>query len=192
MKTTEILSFLPFLFKTSDVKKLEPHADIFLHRAKQRGYIERIIRGTYLNVFKCQVADTFPGVEEVACFVHSPCYITAEWAINYHGVLLQSPKVCTVVTTRPKRKNRFLYRGYVIEYSTLKRELFFGFQYEPTLKANLAGAEKALLDLIYLRGKRIPVFDELELDLLDKTLLQKMASKFPPYVARYCDQVLSV
>ncbi|MCX5823268.1 MAG: hypothetical protein NTY86_07140 [Deltaproteobacteria bacterium] len=45
-------------------------------------------------------------------------------------------------------------------------------------KAEVALPEKALLDTIYLR-KAIPFRDELELSLLDKKRLDRMAKDFP-------------
>ncbi|MBU4074929.1 MAG: hypothetical protein KKF28_06005, partial [Proteobacteria bacterium] len=67
------------------------------------------------------------------------------------------------------------YGGVTIEFSHLAPHLFTGFEARDGF--NLALPEKALLDTIYLR-KAIPFRDELDLDLLDKRRLERLANDF--------------
>src|SRR5665647_1551976 len=76
----------------ADVEKFTGNANVFLTRALQNGLVERIARGVYVNAF----LKNRPAIEEVACFLRTPSYISCEWALNHHGILLQSPVVCTV------------------------------------------------------------------------------------------------
>ncbi len=177
--TLKRLKLLPALFRKQDAEKLTPHAGMFLSRAVKKGLIYRINRGNYINSFLYG----FPGVEEVSCFLKPPAYISCEWALNYHGISLQSPTVCTVITlsTSVGKKRNIQYQGITIEFSRIASPLFFGFTYYD--RFYMASPEKAILDTFYYR-KVIPAQDELELDMLDFDLLSKIAGKYPSPVSR--------
>ncbi|MDO9111278.1 MAG: hypothetical protein Q7U40_11520 [Desulfatirhabdiaceae bacterium] len=94
MSTIDILYKLPLLFRSADLPKFTGNANVFLTRALQRGMITRLTHGVYLNTrMKGE-----PSIEEAACFVRTPSYISAEWALHLHGIILQAPSVCTVIT----------------------------------------------------------------------------------------------
>ncbi|MFH1982746.1 MAG: hypothetical protein ABIL58_12960 [Pseudomonadota bacterium] len=171
------LKRLPQLFRKTDVEKIAPHAAIFLSRAVAKGQIHRINRGNYVNSFLYG----FPRAEEVASFLRPPAYVSCEWALNYHGISLQSPVVCTVVTlsTAVGRKRGVEYQGVHIEFSRISPKLFFGF--ETIDSFHIATAEKALLDALHLH-KGLPAADELEMTELDMDLLASMARHYPPAV----------
>jgi hypothetical protein len=178
--TTKRLKLLAAFFRKQDVEKLTPHAGMFLSRALQKELIHRLNRGNYINSFLYG----FPSVEEVACFLKPPAYISCEWALNYHGISLQSPTVCTVVTLSSsvgKRRN-IEYQGITIEFSRISASLFFGFTYHN--RFYIASPEKAILDTLYYRGT-IPAPDELELDRVDFDLLSRLADGYPNSVSRY-------
>jgi len=177
--TLKRLKLLPGLFRKQDAEKVAPHPGMFLSRAVKKGLIHRINRGNYINSFLYG----FPGVEEVACFLKPPAYISCEWALNYHGISLQSPVVCTVVTlsTSVGKKRNIQYQGSTIEFSRISPALFSGFDYVD--RFYMASPEKAILDTLYYRGI-IPAQDELEMDRVDFKLLLKMARKYPQSVSR--------
>lgn len=177
--TLKRLKLLPALFRTQDAEKVTRHAGMFLSRALQKGLIHRLNRGNYINAFLYG----FPGVEEVGCFLKPSGYISCEWALNYHGISLQSPTVCTVVTlsTSVGKKRNIQYQGITIEFSRISPSLFFGFTYRD--RFYMASPEKAILDTLYYRGA-IPAQDELELDNIDFNLLSKMANRYRPSVSR--------
>ena len=170
---------LPRLFRKQDAEKVAPHTGMFLSRALKKGLIHRINRGNYINSFLYG----FPDVEEVSCFLKPPAYISCEWALHYHGISLQSPQVCTVITlsTSVGKKRRIAYQGNTIEFSKISPSLFFGFAYQHNFY--MASSEKAILDTLYYRGV-IPAHDELEFDEVDFNALLKMAEKFPLSVSR--------
>ncbi len=172
--TLKRLRHLPRLFRTQDVRKVAPHAAVFLSRAHSNGYIERLARGSYINSF----LKGMPGVEEVACFLKPPAYISCEWALNRHGILLQAPRVCTVVTLHPAvgRNRRVTYQGMVIEFSRIAPRLFCGFTHQDGV--SMASPEKALLDVLYLHGD-LPAHDELDLDRIDKDELLNLSELYP-------------
>jgi len=177
--TLKRLKLLPVLFRKQDAEKVIPHVNMFLSRAVQKGLVHRLNRGNYINSF----LHGFPGVEEVACFLRPPAYISCEWALNYHGISLQSPMVCTVITlsTSVGKKRNINYQEITIEFSRISPSLFFGFTYYD--RFYMASPEKAILDTLYYRGT-IPAQDELELDNVDSSLLLKIAKRYPSYLSQ--------
>ena len=182
--TLKRLKLLPALFRKQDAEKVTPHAGMFLSRGIKKGLIYRINRGNYINSFLYG----FPEVEEVSCFLKPPAYISCEWALNYQGISLQSPMVCTIITlsTAVGRKRNVQYQGITIEFSRISPSLFFGFACQDGFY--MASPEKAILDTIYYR-KIIPARDELELDRVNLNLLSKMAGKYPLYVSRLLQEL---
>lgn len=185
MKTFGILQNLPVLFRSADLLKFTGNANVFLTRALQRGLITRLTRGVYVNSW----LKGEPPLEEAACFIRTPSYISAEWALHLHGIIIQAPSVCTVLTlsTAVGVARNLVWRGVAIEYSHLSERLYFGF--EPREGFNLALPEKALLDCIYYR-KAVPFADELELEELDTTRLREMAQPFPARVRKMVEKLL--
>ena len=185
MTSVEILRHLPQLFRYADVEKYTRNANVFLTRALAKGFVERLARGVYLNAMR----DGRPAIEEVACFLRTPSYISCEWALNQHGVILQAPFVCTVLTmdTAVGRSRNVDFSGVTIEFSRIASRLFTG--YEMRNGFNLALPEKALLDTIYLR-KHIPFPDELNLQYIKKDTLVKMAMPFPAVVKKRLEEIL--
>ena len=184
--TLKRLKLLPNLFRKQDAEKVAPHTAVFLSRALKGGLIHHINRGNYINSFLYG----FPAVEDVACFLKPPAYITCEWALNIHGISLQAPVVCTVVTlsTSVGKKRNIQYQGITIEFSKISDRLFFGFIKHDNYY--LATPEKAILDTLYYR-RMIPAFDELDLDDVDYETLVKMAAKFPSTVSRAVNRLMS-
>jgi hypothetical protein len=179
------LKQLPRLFRKQDAEKIAPHTAVFLSRAEKKGLIHRLNRGNYVNSFLYE----FPPVEEVACFLKPPAYVSCEWALNYHGLILQAPTVCTTLTLSSAvgRSRSVTYQGFRIEFSRISPALFFGFQ--PVDQFHIAGAEKAILDTLYYRGD-VPVKDEIDFERLDIIGLRDMAPAFSRTVAAAVDRLL--
>lgn len=184
MTSIKILQELPQLFRFADVEKYTGNANVFLTRALKRGLVRRIARGVYVN----DLLKNRPGIEEVACFLRTPSYISCEWALNRHGLTLQSPVVCTVLTlsTAVGSSRNIAYGGVTIEFSHIAARLFTGF--ETRTGFNLALPEKALLDTIYLR-KTIPLKDELNLESLDRKKLDLFSALYPARTAALAQEL---
>lgn len=185
MSTIDILAILPLLFRSADLLKFTGNANVFLTRALQRGLITRLTRGVYLNT----LLKGEPTLEEAACFVRTPSYISAEWALHLHGVISQAPLVCTVLTlsTAVGVDRNLLWRGVTIEYSHISDRLYFGF--ESREGYNLALPEKALLDCIYYRNT-VPFADELEMEELNANRLRELAQPFPVRVRKMAEKLV--
>lgn len=187
MSTIDILQALPALFRSADLLKFTTNANVFLTRALERGFITRLTRGVYVNSrLKAE-----PSLEEAACFVRTPSYISAEWALHLHGVIIQVPTVCTVVTlsTAVGVTRNLQWRGVAIEYSHIADRLYLGFEAREGF--NLAMPEKALLDYIYYRNA-LPFEGELEMEMLDTGRLREMARLFPVRVREMVGKVVGM
>jgi hypothetical protein len=73
------------------------------------------------------------------------------------------------------------YQNITFEFSRIAAALFFGFTRRGGY--DLATTEKALLDLLYLRGQ-IPLADELELSDVDFQRLDEFSKSFPKTVQK--------
>ena len=178
--TLNRLKLLPILFRKQDAEKMAPHPAVFLARAVKKGLLHRLNRGNYINSFLYG----FPDVEQVACFLRPPAYISCEWALNYHGIILQAPSVCSVVTlsTSVGKSRSVEYQGITIEFSKITPKLFEGFTSHNGY--TMALPEKAILDTLYFRGK-IPGGDEIEIEDVDIKALLKISNKYPISVREY-------
>ena len=126
MTSVTVLRQLPQLFRYADVEKFTGNANVFLTRALAKGFVERVARGVYLNAMR----DGKPAIEEVACFLRTPSYISCEWALNRHNVIIQAPFVCTVLTldTAVGQSRNVEFGGVTIEFSHIASRLFNGFE----------------------------------------------------------------
>jgi hypothetical protein len=185
MSTLQVLQQLPQLFRYADLQKFTGNANVFLTRALNKGLLERLTRGIYIN----SGIKGRPSIEEAACFIRTPCYISCEWALNQHEIIIQAPTVCTVLTlsTAVGETRRLAFQGVGIEFSHISDRLFTGFTVGDGFC--IATPEKALLDTIYLR-KGLLLRDELELDQLDSTRLLQMAQVFPLRVQKEVERLV--
>jgi hypothetical protein len=120
-----------------------------------------------------------PDVLEVALALRSPSYLSFESALHRRGIISQAPRgALTVAVTG--RSGFFGTAVGPIRFLHLKPALFFGFD-----EQRVALAEKAWLDLLYIRGLRGRagiVTEKVYLEALDRKLLARMARRFPAWV----------
>src|SRR3989344_6006828 len=147
---------------------------VTLNRLVKSGVLVRLAKNIY-SLFT-ETVDT----EKIAGELYFPSYLSFEQALSQYGILSQIPYTQTFATTRPTKK--MIIAGVEVEYSHLKKELFFGF----ILKNDkyIAEKEKALLDQLYMvsMGKRSINIEELDLSNLDIEKLTKYAKKFPSFI----------
>ncbi len=164
---TDFKKFYPF--KSASLKAL-------LRRWAGQGQIYRLSRGYY--TFDLAQVDYL----QVATTLVRPSYVSFEYALSYYGMLDQVPQTITLASH--SRHKVVTMGSYTLEYSYLKKELFFAY----ILKNNFYVAEpdKALLDLIYLitRGKRLTDLDTLDITKLNKSKLEMYLKKFPAYTQK--------
>lgn len=164
MKNTEIMTILQrcprSLFTTEDLKKL-------LNIAKENTLYKRIERlinqGILLSITKGKYRYAYKEANdfEIANFIHNPSYLSFESALNFYGILIQTPyQMLSATTARSKRVevNNKEYR-----YIHLSPELYFGYRKEKNFL--IAYPEKAIIDQIYLAIKGLGTIDKKDLDL---------------------------
>jgi predicted transcriptional regulator of viral defense system len=132
------------------------------------GRVLQLRRGVYALAAPWRRVEPHPFL--VANELHRPSYVSLESALAHHALIPESVPVTTSVTTgRPgffaTPLGRFRYRH-------LHSEAFFGYRWESVAsgqEARLAGAEKALLDLVHLTagGAALEYLESLRLEGLE-------------------------
>lgn len=145
----------------------------------RKKYIQKLKNGLYVISERAKNLKT----ETIAFNLYQPSYVSLEWALFKYGLIPEvvfNPTSVTVKTTRTFKNNFGLF-----SYRHLKKELFFGYR---KISENgqiylIAEPEKALFDYLYLNSPKIKTpedieelrFNEVEIEKLDKTKLQKYA-----------------
>lgn len=142
-----------------------------LKRLVARGRLKRLAKG----LFAC--AGVAPDPFELANLARRPSYISLESALNLHGLLIQTPRMITSVTT--SRPGRLHIGGHELIYRHIHPRLWSGFDRNGAFL--LATPEKAFLDWLYLvsRSDRPRLLDDLAWKRLNKRLLDKWAAAVP-------------
>ena len=143
-----------------------------LLRAQKKGVVGRA-GNVWLNLMDR------PAPEEVAFALDSPSYISFESALYHRGVLSQSPRGALTVATRGRPREVTTPVG-TIRFLHLKGDLFFGYD-----KERVALAEKAWLDMLYLRrrkGEGLP--ETMYPEALNRKRLKEFARAFPRTIQR--------
>ena len=122
-----------------------------------------------------------PDVMEVALTLRSPSYLSFESALHRRGIVSQAPRgaLTMAVSGRPGSLETAV---GPIRFFHLKPALFFGYD-----ERRVALAEKAWLDLLYIRGlhgRAGIVTEKVYLEALDRKLLARMARRFPAWVGK--------
>lgn len=137
------------VFSLVDIRQAEP--EFYRRRLnewQEKGYIKKIVKGYY--IFSGLSLDE-KALFEIANRIYSPSYVSFEMALSYYGLIPESVYGITSASTR--KTSRFVTPVGEFIYRTIRPRLYFGFE---ILKNNgkpfkLASAEKALLDLFYIK-----------------------------------------
>jgi len=167
------------VFSIRDISSLldlsRPAAAMLLIRAQKNGIVFRV-KNIWVNLLNP------PDLLEVALVLVSPSYLSLESALFYHQCLSQSPKGRLSLITQGRPYKITCPLGN-IQYFHLKKKLFFGFDTQ-----RIAHPEKALLDLVYLRGlkgRKNIISEEIYFDTLNKKKFIRLAKFFPTWVSDY-------
>lgn len=169
------------LFSVSDLFQLidEPKTSLMvqLTRLTRAKIITRVAHGWYANPF------SQPTTEEVSMVLRVPSYLSLEYALSRQGILSQRPYTITLVTTQ----SPYTFQAETIqyEYHQIHKSLFWGYTQEKTVC--IAHGEKALLDLLYIRGvctKELSLnafrslLEDMDLDTINKRRLEEYTRRF--------------
>lgn len=151
MKYDELYKNLRALtvFSTQDVLLWEKDFRLAnLDRWQNEGKISQLRRGWYI------FTDTDYNEKTqwlIANRIYSPSYVSLESALSYYGVIPESVKQVTSVTTNKTATFENKLGGF--QYYSIKEELNFGYTLlkHEDQNVKIAYLEKAILDLFYLR-----------------------------------------
>ncbi|MGB8475224.1 MAG: DUF6088 family protein [Candidatus Acidiferrum sp.] len=150
-----------------------------LNRLRERGLVERVADGVYLNKLAASVS-----ARDIVNELNPDSYISLGTALAECGLSTQNPVATTCVTTGRGRKIRA--DSIEIVYRKISRELFWGYTEKKGRyrKYKIAEPEKALLDWIYFTLKDgLPLqLDEIQFEKLSRSRLVGYAKKYPATV----------
>ena len=166
-----------YIFNANDIRSLFGVSAVatsaLLHRYKKQGFIIQLKKGFYI------FPDTLPPDVYVANKLYTPSYISLEFALSYHGVIQETVYEITSVTTKATR--RFEALGKIFSYRKIKKTAYTGYeiQKQKGLSFNIADAEKAFVDINYLRllNKQKPI-SRFNKEKINSTRAEKYASLF--------------
>jgi len=115
-----------------------------ISRWHKQGLLERVTRGAYL------VRDVEVNAPVAACALVPDGYISLEYAMSYHGMLLDRVYRLDLVSVR--RVSSFCIRGIEIRVAKIPPRLYWGWEIKESIHGpiRIATPEKALFDRIYL------------------------------------------
>ena len=178
MRTIDVLRILQRfnkrIYSFSDLKKLLNIEDddslyVKISRLVESGLLKRIKKGVYY--LEGREPDSF----EIANVLYEPSYLSLETALNYYGILVQTPYIIFSITT--KRAKRVIFNNIEYHYLQINRKYFKGYTKEKNFL--IATPEKALVDTLYFMalGKTKVDIDELNLEVIDKNILKSYISE---------------
>lgn len=162
------------LFSITDIKKLlriksDQYAYVFVGRLVKESVLKRASKGVYY------LASNRPVDFELANFLYKPSYVSLDSALNYYGILVQSPQQIISVTPNLTKKIEAGGRDFV--YMHLNQKYYSDYQQVDSFL--VATPEKALIDALFFvaLGRGSLSVEELILDSIDKKKLNKLAQK---------------
>lgn len=185
------------VFNISNLEGLDP--DDFSLRDNiskwgKKGYVYRLKNDLYTlndNDRKTGLSRIF-----IANCLYTPSYVSLEYALFHYGMIPETVHEVTSVSTA--KTTSFENHFGAFGYSTVKKELFFGYvqgKDEYALPVLIACPEKALLDFIYLRFCRRRGQGAIEefigknrlqnLDTLDKKKYRAYLDEYPERCRKY-------
>lgn len=150
-----------------------------LARLAEKGEVIRIKKGLYI------FAEAKIDQLSLSGLIYRPSYVSLETALNLYGLIPDIPVHVTAVTTKSTRK--FTSPQGVYIYSSIEKTLFFGYEKhldESGTSYDLAFAEKALLDWIYIRKISNLANNRIDISELDQKRLRQFSQVFPDWVRK--------
>lgn len=139
IKTRDMIIFTP-----QDIKHFLNISNENTHRIlrnmKQKNLIKRIEKGKYILTDHWNNLDIYEIVPEI----YTPSYLAFWNALHFHKMTEQVPRKIFMITT--KRKQSIELQNQKIQYITLKKKFFFG--YERYGKTIVSNPEKTIIDCL--------------------------------------------
>jgi predicted transcriptional regulator of viral defense system len=140
------------IFSPLDIRRIfgisKVAATFLIHRYTKKGFIKRLKKGIYA-LYDTTVPDIY-----LANKLYEPSYVSLEFALSFHRVIPENVYEITSVSTKPTRQ--FNTAGKIFSYHRIKKKAFTGYNVyrQRDISALIADAEKAFVDLTYLRLRK--------------------------------------
>ncbi|EKD99979.1 MAG: hypothetical protein ACD_22C00118G0002 [uncultured bacterium] len=161
-------------------KEPENQINTQLYRMKRRGDLIGIKRGYY--AYPDAKIDEFV----LANKLYVPSYVSLESVLNISGVTPDITSSVTSVTTITSRGFKTPLGSF--SYGKISKNLFFGYTRvldpQSGLYYDIASAEKALLDFVYIRRIRDLLESRVDVSGLDRNVLASYSTYFPKWVRK--------
>lgn len=162
------------VFTSADLQKiLQTKSDTYSYvvagKLVKEGVLERVSKGYYI------LTSNRPSDFEIANALYRPSYVSLASALNYYGILVQSPQQITSVTT--KRVATIQNSGKTFSFVQTSPKYFTDYQVVDNFL--IATPEKALVDMMFTvaLGRASLSIEELNLQSIDKNKVNELASK---------------
>jgi len=162
------------VFTSADLQKiLQTHSDSYSYvvagKLVKEGVLERVSKGYYI------LTSNRPSDFEIANALYRPSYVSLDSALNYYGILVQSPQQITSVTT--KRVASIKNGGKTFSFVQITPKYFSDYQVVDNFL--IATPEKALVDMMFTvaLGRASLSIEELNLQSIDKNKVNELALK---------------
>jgi len=165
-------------YSFEELAKIYPGKDSSLRRALSRWVKERYIHKLG-NGFYCFSPKAL-NLAALASVYYGKAYVSLEWALAYHGAISCTESI-TVNYAGRARQTEIL--NYKFDFEHISKKYIKDFN--SINGANIAGPEKALLDLLYLANKNKRGTDsiaELNKSVFDTDKLRELGSNYPRQV----------
>jgi len=162
------------VFTSADLQKiLQTKSDTYSYvvagKLVKEGVLERVSKGYYI------LTSNRPSDFEIANALYRPSYVSLASALNYYGILVQSPQQITSVTT--KRVATIQNSGKTFSFVQTSPKYFTDYQVVDNFL--IATPEKALVDMMFTvaLGRASLSIEELNLLSIDKNKVNELASR---------------
>lgn len=162
------------VFTSADLQKiLQTKSDTYSYvvagKLVKEGVLERVSKGYYI------LTSNRPSDFEIANALYRPSYVSLASALNYYGILVQSPQQITSVTT--KRVATIQNSGKTFSFVQISPKYFTDYQVVDNFL--IATPEKALVDMMFTvaLGRASLSIEELNLQSIDKNKVNELASR---------------
>jgi predicted transcriptional regulator of viral defense system len=176
------------LFSLLDARMLEPDFDRRrLQEWGKKGYIKLLTKGWYLFA---DVALDDDSLDRIANRIYSPSYISLETVLSRKGLIPETVRRVTSITTRKTRDIQTEIGSFT--YRTVAPRLFFGYEMGSS-GAKVACVEKAILDFLYLHTDLVAPEDYESLRIDKQELAEKAdAGRFNDFLSRFDSKTLTL
>ena len=163
------------IFTSTDLQKIlqlnsDTYAYILANRLMKEGVLERAAKGYYI------LTSNKPSDFELANILYRPSYISLDSALNYYGILVQSPQQVMSVSTKLTKNITSIGKTFVYMHSNQK----YFTDYQSVDGFLIATPEKALVDAMFATalGRSSLSIEELNLQSINKDKVREIAARY--------------